>query len=137
MNKLLSLTLVVPLILLGSISLFNPISAVECEDIKYEDDPLKWGSEDHDDNNPSEKKFYQALEEKTFCDVVKGVDHEELEGDIEEDTKYDIEWLEGTTAYMSIEGTETEDCVRDAYFDSPASNGKDNAADYEMLECIY
>ena len=112
----------------------NSVSAVECEDIAGKE---KWGSEDHDDNNPSEKKFYKALEEKTFCEVVEGVDHEELEGEIQEDTKYDMDWLEGTTAYMSIEGTETEECIRNAYFDSPDDNGKDNAADYELLDCTY
>lgn len=111
----------------------NVTYAVECEDIKGE---MDWGSEDHDDNNPSEKKFYKVLEEKTFCEVNKMIDHEEVEGEIKEDTKHDIDWLRNTIYYQSVD-EEVQDCIDDAYFDSPDGDGDDNAADYEMLECGY
>lgn len=106
---------------------------IKCEDIAGKE---KWDSEGHDDNEASEKKFYKALDEKTFCEVNEMIDHEEVEGDIEEDSKHDLEWLKGTTYYMSA-AEEVQECIDDAYKDSPASNGKDNAADYEMLECGY
>lgn len=117
---------------------FQPTQSegVKCEDIKYEDDPLKWDSEGHDDNNPSEKKFYSVLEEKTFCEANKMIDHMQIKGEIKEDTKHDMDWLENTMFYQSA-AEDSQNCIRDAYFNSPDSSGDDNAADYELLECTY
>jgi hypothetical protein len=106
---------------------------IECEDIKGVE---KWSSEGHDDNNPSEKKFYKALEEKTFCEVNEMIDHEEVEGEIKEDSKHDLDWLKETIYYQSVD-EEVQECIDDAYEDSPDEDGDDNAADYEMLECGY
>lgn len=125
-----AVTLVVTLLTNG-----NTVYAdkVECEDIKGETD---WGSESHDDNNPSEKKFFKVLEEKTFCEVNEMIDHEEVEGEIKEDTKHDLDWLKGTIYYQSVD-EEVQECIDDAYKNSPDGDGDDNTADYEMLECGY
>lgn len=111
----------------------NYAYSVKCEDIKGVE---KWDPEGHDDNNPSEKKFLKVLEEKTFCEVNEMIDHEEIEGEIQEDTKHDLDWLKGTIYYQSVD-EEAQECIDDAYEDSPDDNGKDNAADYELLECTY
>jgi hypothetical protein len=115
------------------ITITGNVYAVDCEDIKGE---MDWGSESHDDNNPSEKKFYAALEEDTFCEVLQDIDHMEIKGEIKEDSKHDMDWLEGTIFYQSVD-EDSQDCMRDGYFNSPDSSGDDNLADYEMLECTY
>ena len=76
------------------------------------------------------------LEEKTFCEVNEMIDHEEVEGEIKEDSKHDLDWLKETIYYQSVD-EEVQECIDDAYEDSPDDDGDDNAADYEMLECGY
>lgn len=121
------------LLLAGSILNVNSANAVDCEDIKGE---MDWGSQSHDDNNPSEKKFYNALEENTFCEVVKDIDHMNIKGEIQEDSKHDWDWLVTTIFFESVD-EKSQNCMEDGYFDSPDDSGKDNLADYEMLECTY
>lgn len=91
---MISVTFIVTLFMSGN-SLYA--DKVECEDIKGVE---KWSSEGHDDNNPSERKFYKALEEKTFCEVNEMIDHEEVEGEIKEDSKHDLDWLKETIYYQ-------------------------------------
>ena len=108
---------------------------IECEDIKGKH---TWRDDGHGDNDASEKRFYKVLEEgeKTFCEVNEMIDHEKLEGEIKEDTKYDMDWLKETTYYQSVD-EEAQENLRDAYYNSPSSDGKDNLADYEMVESGY
>jgi hypothetical protein len=111
--------------------------AVKCEDIKYEgDDALKWTGEGHDDNNPSEGKFFKALEEKTFCEVNKDIDHMKIKGEIKEDTKHDWEYFKTTMYYQSTD-EESQHKLWKAYSESPDSSGDKNLADYEMVKTIY
>lgn len=45
-----------------------------------------------------------------------------------------MDWLEGTIFYQSVD-EDSQECMRDGYFNSPDDSGDDNLADYEMLEC--
>ena len=112
----------------------NTVSAEKCEDIKYEDDPLKWNSEGHGDNSPSEKDFFNDMDDNTFCEHAKGIDHMDYKGAIREDTKYDWDWFTNQLTFMSA-GEETQEKLKDLY-DLP-DDGKSNLEAYEFLEAIY
>lgn len=106
---------------------------IECEDITGKHD---WQDDGHDDNEASEKKFYKAVENEPFCKVNKMIDHEQIEGEIKEGTKYDMDWLKETIYYQSVD-EEAQENLRDAYYNSPDSDGDNNLADYEMVEAGY
>lgn len=112
----------------------NSAYAEKCKDIKYEDDPLKWDSEGHGDNNPSEKKFFSTMDDVTFCEKAKAIDHMKEEGAIREDTKHDWGWFKQTTVYMSA-SEDTQKKLRDLYEDP--HKGKMNLEAYEFLVAIY
>lgn len=107
--------------------------AVKCEDIKG---VMKWNPEGHDDNNPSESKFFKAVEEKTFCEVNKDIDHMKIKGEIKEDSKHDWDWFKTTMMYQSVD-EEAQHKMWEAYSESPDSSGDKNLADYEMVESAY
>jgi hypothetical protein len=46
-----------------------------------------------------------------------------------------VDWLQGTIYYQSVD--EVQGCIDYAYKNSPDSDGDNNIADYEMLECGY
>ena len=124
------------LVALGIINLLytipnQQVNAEECEDIAGVE---KWDSEGHGDNNPSEKKFFNDMDENTFCEHAEGIDHMKYEGAIREDTKHDWDWFEDTMVYMSA-GEETQEELEELY-DLP-DDGKKNLEAYEFLEAIY
>ena len=105
--------------------------AEECEDIAGE---IGWKSEGHGDNNPSEKEFFADMDEMTFCEFSKDIDHMKKEGAIREDTKHDWDWFEGTMVYMSA-SEETQEELKDLY--NLPDDGKKNLEAYEFLEAMY
>lgn len=109
----------------------NTVNAEKCEDIAGVE---KWDSEGHGDNNPSEKQFFNDMDENTFCEHAEGIDHMKYEGAIREDTKHDWDWFEDTMVFMSA-GEETQEELKELY-DLP-DDGKKNLEAYEFLEAIY
>jgi len=134
MNKqviLLCTTLMLTLVL--HTNLMQTSYAVKCEDIKG---TLKWDPEGHDDNSPSESKFWKALEEKTFCEVNKDIDHMIIKGEIKEGTSHDWDWFKTTMMFQSVD-EESQHKMWIAYSESPDDDGDKNLADYEMVEATY
>ena len=82
---------------------------VKCEDIKHTDDnKMKWGSTDHDDNSPSESKFNKMVEGKnTICEVAKCYDHDECKGEI---TKGEWKDFKESIVYVGT-SKEVNDCL--------------------------
>jgi len=127
------LSSIVITMMLGGNVLNSNVHAAKCEDIKG---TMKWNGEGHDDNNPSEKKFFKALDEKTFCEVNKDIDHMKIKGEIKEDTKHDFDWLKETMYYQSVD-EEAQHKLWESYSESPDDDGDKNLADYEMVESAY
>ena len=107
-----------------------------------EKDECKGVGENHDDNNPSEKRFFKILQEKTLCDVVDEIDGMKAEGSIEEDTKHDWDWFINTRVFqekpeeLSEEGFENfKICAHERYHEFPESNGDFHLAEYEIDNC--
>lgn len=122
----------ISLILVTGIS--NSAYAEKCKDIKYEDKALKWDSEGHGDNSPSKKDFYNDMNENTFCEQARGIDHMDYKGAIREDTKHDWAWFKTTLVYESA-SEDTQKKLRDLY--ELPDNGKMNLEAYEFLVAIY
>ena len=106
----------------------NSAFGEQCEDIKGESN---WGSESHDDNNPSENKFNDMIfeEDATTCEVAEAVDKMEAKGEIKEH-----EWDEFKVTFV-YEGTseEVQECFDDR-FDLP-DDGEKHLAGYEIQKC--
>lgn len=136
-EKQLSVLVVASMLCMALVTGFgNNVQAkeIECEDIAGKTD---WEDDGHGDNEASEKKFFKGIEDgETFCEVNEKIDHEKYEGEIKEGTKHDLKWLKEQIYYQSVT-EEVQECIDDAYHDSPDSDGDDNAADYELVECGY
>lgn len=102
----------------------------KCEDIKYEGDPLKMPGKNHDDNNPSEKKFEKKVfGDATLCEVAFCHDNHECKGELKEHERDEVE---DTIMWMS--GSEEQiDCLEERY-DLP-DGGQEALQSYEVFDC--
>lgn len=116
------------LIMVNSSSNYTEAKTVKCEDVKG---VMKWKPTDHDDNNPSEKKFEKMIfkENATTCEVAKAYDHDIVKGTIEKE-----DWKEFKISFV-YEGTseDVQDCL-DYRYKLP-DDGKPALQAYEILDC--
>lgn len=94
--------------------------AAECGD-------MKWSDKDHDDNNPSEKKFKEAAYEKSLCKLAKGIDHEVYHNHV----KVDWDKFKASPAYLNATDDQ-QDCLKQSHKEG---NGMDGLGGYEILYC--
>src|SRR4029078_2268757 len=134
MSKNVMAMLIVVVIAAGMFSVKgNSVSAVKCEDIKYEgSDALKWNDQPSTHNEPSEKKFFNMIfkNDATPCEVSKCYDHNQCEGVIDAD-----EWkdFKQTAAYLGTTD-DVEKCFEQRY-NLPDDDGHKALKAYEYHHC--
>lgn len=133
MNKPRGLSLAMSLLAL--LPLFGSIQMVtaddECEDIKYEDDPLEMPGTSHGDNNPSEGEFKDLLfeESATLCEVAFCYDDNSCKGELEHHERKEFKQ---TIAYEGA-SEDQQDCLDHRY--SLPDGGKPALQAYELFDC--
>ena len=116
--------------------LIVPVSSVasgkeECEDIKYEDDPLEMPGSNHGDNNPSEDKLKDMIfdDNATLCEVAECHDNHECKGELEE---HERDEFEDTITYQGT--SEKQQKCLDKRYDLP-DGGEEASQSYELFDC--
>lgn len=107
-----------------------------------EDDVCDEVGENHGDNSPSEKKFFNAIKTDDVCELTEKLDAMKLDGQIEEDGKCDIEcfrelpvWTEKPSELSEDGFIEIKGCMLVRYEDFPKDNGDFHLAGYEIRNC--
>ena len=109
----------------------SPIAHAEkCEDIKYEDNPLKMPGTHHDDNNPSESKAMKMIfGTATLCEVAYCYDNSECEGELT-DSNLKKFW---TTIVYEGSSEDQQDCLK--YRAALPDHGEKALQLYEIYKC--
>lgn len=107
-------------------SLFFLISNLSLGTIVFADDwkgKPKWGGTSHEDNNPSEKKFWKIAEDKKLHSLAKAIDHM-----VAKENDIDMDKFRETTAWKNA--TEDEKfCIIES------EDLGNSLADYEVMKC--
>lgn len=83
----------------------------------------KWGDESHDDNNPSENKFWNVAEDSKLHSLAKCIDHMDCK-----ENKIDFDKFRETKAWTNA--TEDEKfCIVES------EDLGNTLVDYEVLDC--
>lgn len=130
MFRQIALGLLVSSVLLIGLSSNTYTYAEKCEDIKYDGDPLKMPGKDHDDNNPSEKKFEKMVfGSATLCEIAFCYDNDECKGELDSSDHDDFQ----TTIAYEGASEDQQDCLKYRY--NLPDGGEKALQAYELYDC--